>query len=164
VVIDALRELEQRQSSRDTRFAIHVFGKITPDDRQRIEEAGLGHLIREHASVGYKSVLQFMKAADILYLPSGGDVAYALPFKVFDYLKVRRPALAVTSSGSALAQFVTDHDCGEVVSSAEPAAIADAIERILRRKQEYSYRGREKYTWASIASQYDQLIREIVKS
>ena len=128
----------------------------------KTNKPGFGHLVYEHASVDYRTVLRFMKAADILYLPSGRDVKYALPFKFFDYLSVRRPILAVTPSDSAVAMFVSDLDCGEVVEPDRVTKIADALERILARSQKYSYCGSEQYNWTSIASRYSQLMNGLV--
>lgn len=161
VLIDALEQLQSRPGFGNLQFSIHIFGSLLPDDRHQIAKTGLKHAVHEHAQVDHKTILNFMRAADILYLPSGSHVTYALPFKVFDYLSVRRPILAVTPAESAVARLVSKLDCGEVAEDMA-AAVADALGRILRRQQEYKFSNREKYTWASIAGRYSQLMEELV--
>ena len=158
----AIEALRCRKGWEDANFAIHIFGKIKGDDRERLTAMGLMRLVHEYSPVGHTEVLRYMKAADALFLPSGSDVSYALPFKVFDYLSVRRPILAVSPDGSAVAKLMAEIDCGEVSKVDEPLAIADALQNLVMRTSEYSYAGRENFMWQKVANQYAELIRNVI--
>ncbi len=67
-------------------------------------------MIKEHDFVKYQTIIKHMKAADILFLPSGFDVKYAIPFKLFDYLSVKRPIFAVAPRNSAVAALMNQID------------------------------------------------------
>jgi glycosyltransferase involved in cell wall biosynthesis len=162
VLIDALKQLKAHPNFENSRFAVHVFGSLHPADRRKIYQTELQHLVQEHVQVDHKSLLNFMKRADILYLPSDSGLTYALPFKVFDYLSIRRPILAVSSPESAVARLIAELDCGEVAED-KAAFVADAIERILLRKHQYRFAGRDKYTWTSIAGRYSRLMEELLE-
>lgn len=141
---------------------IHVFGKVRPADRERISACGMESYVHEHAPVAHAEVLRYMKAADVLYLPSGGDVPYALPFKVFDYLSVRRPVLALAPERSAVADLLRELRCGElVVPGSDPAALVDALERLLSPVADYSFEGAERYGWDVLGRRYVELLRAV---
>lgn len=164
VLAEGIRESILRSPTRGRKYMVHVFGKLNADDRNRLEACGLRDLVHEHEPVEHGVVLGYMKAADVLYLPSGTDVRYALPFKAFDYLCVRRPILAISPIDSAVAQFVTTLDCGEVVDGTQPAITANALERLVDNAEDYGFRGRDQFTWTAVADKYDLLIRRVTAS
>ncbi len=163
-LVKALNRLEKESNPSACNFRLHVFGSIPSDERSLIESAGLRHLVVEHQPVDHETVRRFMLSADILYLPSGQEVAYALPFKVFDYLSVRRPILAVTPSHSAAARLVRNLRCGEVSEEDTEESIAAAIELLLSTSTNYDYSGIQGFSWQKIALQYDSLLQNMVAS
>jgi hypothetical protein len=54
------------------------------------------------------------------------------PAKIFEIMRLKRRCLALTPEG-ALARLVRRHQVGEVVSPRDPAAIAEALERTVRK-------------------------------
>lgn len=160
----ALKQLTHRRDVEPGQFAVHIFGRIGLDDREKLKAESVEHLVHEHAPVAHREIRQYMKGADALFLPSGGDVFYALPFKTFDYLSVCRPILAVTPPGSALAKFMGQVDCGEVAYRDDVVSIADALQRLMTRACDYSFAGRENFTWQEVANRYIGLAEEVVAS
>jgi hypothetical protein len=77
-----------------------------------------------------------------------------LPFKLFDYLSVRVPILAVAPKDSAVADFMREVDCGEFADIDDPEAVRDALSSLLQVRKQYTFRGAERYTWDAIALCY----------
>ena len=148
--------------SQDLKVAIHIFGELKAEDRERVTALGLSHLIHEHKPVEHRQILGYMRAADVLFLPSGGDVSYALPFKTFDYLSVGRPILAISPRDSELSDLMASVDCGELAEADEPKAIAHALKNLIDRARSYRYSGREQFTWRRLASLYEEAIEQVV--
>lgn len=160
-LIHSLREfLDDGLITREN-FAFHILGSITSEDQETICKYGLEDVILSHPFVPYDQMIMYLKGADILYLPSGSDVNYAIPFKFYDYLSVKRPILAVLSRDSAVDTLMREVDCGRVAFVDSEDSIRETLRNMLFENQEYTYSGREKYTWQSIAGQYIDLIRKV---
>ncbi len=147
------RGIVGRQSVR-----LHVFGSIPENDKKKIKKEGVEDLVREHAPVGYEEIFRRMKGADILFLPSGRDFDYAVPFKFYDYLRVQRPILAIAPRNSAVASLMKDIDCGVITVISLPVSIRNGLEVILQQEKPYFFSGIEKYRWGSLAEEYRKVI------
>lgn len=147
---------EEGAISKDS-LAIHVFGKITDEDKNYLSKYNFNNLVTEHNKVSTHEVLKFMKGADILYLPQGDDVNYSVPYKFFDYLSVKKPILAVTPVYSATAEVIKETGCGETGNINDSTSVYTALKKILCDKKNYTFNA-EQYTWASISSKYMKLI------
>ncbi|MBA2592336.1 MAG: glycosyltransferase family 4 protein [Pseudomonadota bacterium] len=135
--------------------AIHVFGDgLKAHDERRMDDLGLSGVLVKHDPVNHATILRYLRGADLLYLPSGRDVRYALPFKLFDYLSVRVPILAVAPKDSAVADFMREVDCGEIADIDDPQSVRDALSNLLLVRKQYTFRGAERYTWDAIALCY----------
>jgi glycosyltransferase involved in cell wall biosynthesis len=80
--------------------------------------------------------LAMQEEADVLFLPLGLDTPYplevqgCLPSKLVDYLAAGKPILALVPAGSYVAELIDATQSGLVVTTADPAAIQEAIERL----------------------------------
>jgi glycosyltransferase involved in cell wall biosynthesis len=142
-------------------FCLHVFGKICSEDRATISEYGLQETVKEYSWVPYEKLIKFLKSADILFLISGSDVKYAIPFKFFDYLSVKRPILAVAPANSAVADIMHEIDCGRLAVINDEESIFSNLCGMLIEGNKHTYMGAEKFTWEQIARQYSGLIDEV---
>jgi glycosyltransferase involved in cell wall biosynthesis len=140
-------------------FRFEIFGQLATEDREMIRQMGLDKIIRVNDVIPYEEILKKMSRADILFLPSGCDVMYAVPFKFFDYLSVKRPILTVAPRGSSMERLMSAVECGEFAVLGEVDSVVEALRTLLRRRKQYSFSGAEKYRWAVSASQYMDLIR-----
>lgn len=159
-LLESLKILEAQHAGRTPRVVVNVYGKVLQTDLARAEELGMASTIREQPRVDHAEIVRRMQDADVLFLPSGSDVSYAIPYKFFDYLSAKRPILAVTPPGSALADMMSRIDCGEVASQ-EPGEIARALERIWDRRGQYLYTGRDKHTWLLLGRQLEDLLQRV---
>jgi len=161
ILAEAAAEVARRGRVGEKPVAIHVFGSIKPADWARIRACGMQERVVEHAPVDHAEVLRYMKAADALYLPSGSDVSYALPFKLFDYLSVRRPVLAVAPRYSAIGMLMRELRCGELAPPDQPGAVADALERLVLGASDCSFDGAEQYSWEAVGGRYIELLQSL---
>jgi len=142
-------------------FCLHVFGKLMDIDKKVIKEYGLQDIIIEHSPVPQEKMIQYLKGADILLLFSGSDVSYALPFKIFDYLSVKRPIFAVAPEKSSVADIMNRVDCGRLVLINNEESILKSLRAMLEKKDEYSFSGADEYTWEERGLKYMEVIDEI---
>lgn len=162
-IAEAAARLAVQRHTLAGNIVFHVFGKVSREDRERLANILAPTQLVEHAPVPHAEILRYMLAADVLFLPSGTDVPYALPYKVFDYLSAGRPILAVTPRGSAVESLMAQIDCGEVATSDDPACIAEALERLLERRATYTFSGRDTFTWQEIGRRYEQFLLEVTR-
>ncbi|HPI73751.1 MAG TPA: glycosyltransferase [bacterium] len=96
----------------------------------------------------------FQAAADVLVLPNvaeGSIHAYTSPLKLFEYMAANRPIVA--SELAVLREVLTNEDNCLLVPAGNPAALADAVERLLQdealaaRIAARAYAQVRQYTW-----------------
>ncbi|MCK5116100.1 MAG: glycosyltransferase family 4 protein [Candidatus Aegiribacteria sp.] len=137
---------------------------VHDDDLDLFRKAGLENSIDVTGNVPYASALEEMAKADILYLPSGIDVKYALPYKLFDYLATGRPILAVCSHDSALAKFLTSNDCGYSCEIQNEDGIAELLTHIVAGKALNSTLDIDQYRWSKLAERYIEIISKAIRN
>ena len=142
-------------------FCLHVFGKIKDEDKQVIKKFGLEYIIKEHSPVPHEKIIKYMKDADILFLPSGTKVGYAIPYKFFDYLSVKRPIFAVAPEDSAVADLMDRIDCGKFALINNEESILKILRAILKNEDEYTFSGADEYTWEERGLKYMEVIDEL---
>ncbi len=161
LVARPLKKLIYNKLITDSSFAFHIFGSINDQDRAVLRELDLENIIVQRERVDYSLMLQYLKGADILFLPSGARVDYAIPFKFYDYLRARRPILALTPENSELGGIMKTIDCGETADIGDPAAIESALLKMIRNERTYTFSGAEAYSWNYAARRYADLIERV---
>lgn len=144
-------------------FRFHLYSHLTEQDYAVMEKYGIDVITEVHEPVSYEAIRTVMEASDILFLPSGDDFEYAVPFKFFDYLRARRPVLAVASRTSAVRDLVETVDCGICAEIGNRTEIAAALKKLVRHEEEFTWRGAERFTWMKAASGYSELVDRVVR-
>jgi len=143
-------------------FCLHLFGKpLHAEEREIIREWGLQDIIKEHRAAPYEKILRYLKGADILFLPSGSEFRYAIPFKFYDYLSVKRPILAVAPENSAVAEMMSQIDCGRLALINSEESILKNLRKMLSTEEEHAHSGSEQYTWDKIGDKYIAVLEGI---
>ena len=65
-------------------------------------------MIINHERIEYHELLRYLKGADVLYIIQGNEHKYSIPYKLIDYLSVKKPILAVTSKFSATYNIIDE--------------------------------------------------------
>jgi hypothetical protein len=158
VIAAVLAELLTKGEISAETFQFHLYTSLNSADRSLIRKLRIDSLIHVHSQVPYQEIKRLMVLSDILFLPSGDDVAYAVPFKFFDYLSARRPILAVAPKGSSVYRLMQSVDCGEFAEFGETAAILEAVRSLIRKNKSYTFNGSEQFLWKNVASTYMTVI------
>jgi glycosyltransferase involved in cell wall biosynthesis len=133
-VIDAIRKLAAESPALLARLELVVVGRKTPEQQALMAPlARLGVRLADIPYCDHAVALATMQSADALLLllsdlPGAERVA---PAKVFEYLAVARPILAVMPEGE-IAAMVRDAQRGGHYLPADIAGIADWLQQLLR--------------------------------
>ena len=149
----------QRKYNDQKPIRIHVYGKILAADQDLFQRKGLSDSIVVHKKSEYCEVIKFLKGSDVLFLPSGKDHYYALPFKLFDYLRVQRPILAVTAIDSELWKFMNTYQVGVTANIADKRSIYSAMEQLYLGQVKAEWSDTTKYRWCNLGNDYVEIIK-----
>lgn len=135
--------------------------------RSAAERAGVAGRVHILPGVPPDRVVAFLRSADIGLIPLQhfGSHEMALANKLFEYLHAGLPM--VVSDCRAQADFVREHDLGEVHPAGDGAALAAAVNRVLARREQISARLadpqlRRAYTWQAQAATLQGVYRALV--
>lgn len=161
VIAPALRELMRTGDISARTFRLHVFARLSAAQRAEIRKEGLEDIVQIHNPVSYDEIRGIFKGADILFLPSGDEVNYAVPFKFFDYLAARRPIFAVASRASAVYELMQSVDCGVFAEIGNQLEISAALSGLVANKKSYTFDGIERFMWQKSAARYASVIEDV---
>jgi glycosyltransferase involved in cell wall biosynthesis len=154
------RLLAEGAISKNT-FCVHVFGELKNEDRRIINECGLNEIVKAYAQVPYAQILRYLNAADMLLLISASNVRYAIPLKFFDYLSARKPIFAIAAEDSAVADLMSEIDCGRLALINNEESILDNLRKMIFQQKEYTFSGAERYVWEKIGNRYLEVIENV---
>jgi glycosyltransferase involved in cell wall biosynthesis len=133
----------------------YVYGSLE-DYRRAIHEAGLTEHLHLLGKVPFEEVpahIAVSRVGLILFQPGPLNHTLAMPHKLFDYMREGKPAV-VPDFAVEVAHIVRETDCGILVDVTNPAAIAEAVARLLRDPNEAARLGSNgraavetKYNW-----------------
>ena len=133
---NAIRNLlSALEQSPKLKARLHLY---TVFPRQKLVENGLrGDNIIYHDAAPPYEMPAIQRAADILFLPLAFRSGYSQlintsnPLKMGEYLASNKPILVHAPPDSFLTWYFREHECGLVVDSEGPEAMANAVERLL---------------------------------
>jgi glycosyltransferase involved in cell wall biosynthesis len=117
------------QDGRIPREAIRLqlIGKIVGqlDPGHTVRRLGLEGVVTQVPPVGHDACLRLLAASHVLIVIQPGNALQA-PSKVYEYIGLRRPILALADEGAAV-RLIKEARCGVVVSPIDVEAIANAL-------------------------------------
>src|SRR5689334_5580547 len=128
-LVEACRLLKQRNID----FVCHLIGEgqNRADLERQIQQAGLADLVRMEGGRPRAEVLRMLEQADVVALPSiqakSGKME-GIPVALMEPLACEVPVVSTRISG--IPELVEDGVTGLLVPPADPAALADALERL----------------------------------
>ena len=138
----------------EVRFA--ALGMGTAASKEEVRQVAAGHGVSERVHlvdpVRPEQIVPTIRDATLGLMPFRRNPNYdlAMPNKLFQYLHAGLPM--VVSDCRAVAEFVHEHDLGEVFTAEDPSALADAVGRALGRIDELRDRAgdpelRREFSW-----------------
>lgn len=106
-----------------------------------IAEHGVGDLVTLASPLGYAEALSEMLAADILLLFQAANCNHQIPAKLYEYLRSRRPVLALTDAAGDTAATLRNAGVDTIVALDDRQAIATMLTECLERRARNSLAG-----------------------
>lgn len=97
------------------------------DYRALIAELGLGEIVRLLPALPYRQALEECARADGLLLMQGPSCNHQIPAKAYEYLRLRRPILALTSHEGDTAALLRDTGGATIVDLMDEGALRRAL-------------------------------------
>ncbi len=117
-------------------IVIRLYGNYFVETHQEIEQSGIADLIEIVPQIGHKEALLRMKNASLLLLMINSDSPEGtLTSKVFEYLRVQNPILAMIPAQNEAAQLLRacGHDC--ICPMESSSAIKSCLKRIFEDRE-----------------------------
>ncbi len=118
------------------RDSIEVVFRAPGDEdehRRIIRQHGLQDVVHVKPPVGYRQAIEEMAAADVLLIFQDALCNHLVPAKLYEYIRVGRPVLALTDPGGETAELVTESGAGVVLDLQSTDDIRAALPGFLRR-------------------------------
>lgn len=129
-------------------------------------DAGVSESVETHEFIPHEEIVPVLKGSDVVLYVGGDDPDNArnIPSKIFDYVGVRTPILAIVDPTFRVASFIEDNGLGIVAPPDDPVSIADAIKRLHTGTFEYDPDSElfEKYTREASAARIAQELDGVV--
>jgi glycosyltransferase involved in cell wall biosynthesis len=103
---------------------------------QALRELDIGDLVRLSPHLPYREALQECVNADALLLLQGASCNHQIPAKAYEYLRARRPILALTSNEGDTAALLRKSGGATIVDLAREPAIYSTFPEFLRTVRE----------------------------
>jgi glycosyltransferase involved in cell wall biosynthesis len=112
---------------------VRFVGPREDRSERRAKELGLEGMVRFEDPLPQAETLKAEAASHILLLIKHRDDRYRglVPGKLYEYLALERPVLALVPPGEAR-DVVEEHRCGEVADPTDAGAIADRLKKMIR--------------------------------
>ena len=114
-------------SPRTMRVRLRATGH-DPEIRRMIVECGVADIVELAPPVSYREAISEMLVADALLILQGGQVKTQVPAKVYEYLRARRPILALTDPDGDTARVLASAGVRHIARIDSKQEIARAIE------------------------------------
>jgi glycosyltransferase involved in cell wall biosynthesis len=125
--------LDKGQADR-TGLKIRFYGSGNDDlYAEEVRKLGIGDVVEILKAIPYHKVLQEMATADVLLLFQGPSCDAQVPAKMYEYMRIGKPILALTTRQGDTGRILLEARGGEVVPPDDPAAIAGALAEWVRR-------------------------------
>ncbi len=129
--LKALRIVIDRVPEMEGTCRVDFFGPRESENDAAAEELRLGGVVSFHNTVSHTEALNIERNSHILLLIKHTNPVYdgIVPGKLYEYIGVRRPILALSPEGEA-SDIVRRFERGEVAPQDDPDRIADRIEKM----------------------------------
>ena len=150
------------------RLSVTFLGKWAPEFQELIDQRGLGEYVRFLPYLPHQEALQRARQFDVLALaiednrPGSSAVT---PGRIYEYLRLRKPILAMCPPDSDLADLVRECKAGEVVEYGDRQGIKAVIEKWLQSgsilESDYCKASLTAYSRRHLANQLMAFLQEI---
>ena len=133
----ALADLKQRKRiSADTLQIVLRASGHEQYFKRYLEQYAIQDIVKFEPTLPYETALREMLEADGLLLFQAANCNHQIPAKVYEYLRARRPILAVTDHAGDTAKLLVGAGIDSIVSISDCADIARGLEKFLEQMKQ----------------------------
>ena len=155
---------EQRNLSK--KLCFHHIGKAHIDLKKMAIKYGLEEQIVLHGYLPHRqalAVLNKMDAFCLVYDSRNPKSRYTIGSKLYEYLRLRKPILAMIPEDSEAAQIIRQADAGTVIESTEHHKAAETLKHWMDNPPAYSFKEIEQYSRTNQARAFIEFFEEIIR-
>jgi len=164
-----LRDFLGRRADAKEDVAVTFTGPREDSNDRAVRELGLGDVVEFRASVAHAEALHMQAASHVLLLIKhlNPDYRGLVPGKMYEYIGMRRPILALAPAGEAR-ETIDTLNRGECVDPGDEAGISAAIERLYDRHRAgqladaYDLSPRPEFDRAALTGALARILDEVV--
>jgi glycosyltransferase involved in cell wall biosynthesis len=131
-LFDALRRLAARDASLRERFRLRLRAPADEDTLQRqLAAYGIGDMVEVLPPIPYHDALVEMLRADGLLLMQAASWIEQVPAKLYEYLRARRPLVALAAPAGETARVLADAGVDAIAPLEDAGAIATVLEQFI---------------------------------
>lgn len=124
--LSALQQIQQEYPKQD--FEFWLVGNFYPETHQEVENSGIADRVKFIGQQSHKAAIQIMLDADILLLVIGdAKHDWVVTGKLFEYLRSRRPILALATQNSEAAMILREAGHDAIADIDDTNAIKTAL-------------------------------------
>ncbi len=169
-LLEALEVLRNEKSDIAGKIGIMFIGKWTGEFLSVIEKSSIRDHIEFVDYVPHRKALEWCRDFDVLALAvqsnRKGSVSVT-PGRIYEYLFLQKPVLAMCPPESDLAQLVKSCDAGEVVDYEDVQGIADILTDWVKNRaslsERYTYTGLEEFDRRHLTRQMMQFLLKCLR-
>ena len=143
----------------EVKVEVVTYGSFSQSDRCFIEETKMSSAFIEEKQVKPSILIQRLLQGDIMYIHSGIGYSYAIPLKLYNYISVQKPILAIAKSDEAIFRVVNKYNLGECVPGTDES-VYNGIKKIIN--SQYFQVNTKKLLWSNIGQEYQKAIELIL--
>jgi len=142
-----------------------VYGDWSKKYSQAVEERGLSAYVTTHDFVPHEELLPVLKGSDVVLYIGGENPQNRLsvPSKIWDYVGVQRPILAVADSEFRSAEFVKKERLGLVSNPSDVDDIAATLGTFYNGEFEYDPEGNDRFRRERNVSELIEVLNSMVE-
>jgi glycosyltransferase involved in cell wall biosynthesis len=129
--LEAIRQLEKTNPEFARSFRLTLLGTLDAAARREVDASALGASVRVLGQTDHASAIRAMRSADALLLVANTTpgAEATVPGKLFEYLAVGRPIIAVAPPDSSTADVLRQTGGGWLAPAGSPRAIACTLQQ-----------------------------------
>ena len=160
LLVEAARRSQDRGSS--VVYVVSGDGAAREALASAATTLGVRNLLRLPLQLN-ESFNELLNLADAhLIVQEAGVADFVMPSKLTNMLASGRPVIATTAPGTALAELILRHDVGTISAPGDAAALADAIETLLRNDEGRLMQGTNARAFAETFLDRDRLLNNLL--
>lgn len=161
ILFDGLKELLNKEEELKCKLVFKHIGYSGVDNLENlVRESGINK-IKLKGYLPHEEAMKELLSSDILILigAGGGEDKRIIPGKLYEYLRAKRPVVAVTENAE-----IADIIGGQGITCGfSPEEIAESISRIIESYGEFNSRENyRKYSWENLAKKYSEILKSVI--